>query len=154
MIGGKGVDCLGICCTCFCPITDEAFQFREGGRKFHPECARDKSNYYVKLEMELAEKEREEKEKAAKAEGRTCPRCKKPMEEFAAAWGWTHCYECSVELRRMATPLKCSETDCMHNRQAKDLQSICAYYAGFPGADETGKCKYFVAMSRRCSDGY
>ncbi|GEM_PF-6583894 len=32
-------------------------------------------------------------------EKKKCPRCGKPMEEFAAAWGWAQCFDCSVELR-------------------------------------------------------
>lgn len=24
-----------------------------------------------------------------------CPCCGKPMEDFAVAWGWKHCYDCS-----------------------------------------------------------
>lgn len=27
---------------------------------------------------------------------RACPECGKPMDEFAAAWGWEWCYKCSV----------------------------------------------------------
>lgn len=33
----------------------------------------------------------------AKTQTKTCPRCGKPMEEFAVAWGWECCYDCSVK---------------------------------------------------------
>ena len=28
---------------------------------------------------------------------RVCPECGRPLDEFAAAWGWEACHECSVK---------------------------------------------------------
>lgn len=143
--GSAGTGHLGICCACFSPIQDEAFQFREKGRKFHPECAKKADNYYIKLEKKLALKERVAKldQKETDEKAKTCPRCGKPMEEFAQAWGWEHCFDCSAALRK--APLPCNVNTCRHNRKAEGLPSICACYAEHPGTDETGQCKYFVA---------
>ena len=53
------MDYTGICAACFEPIRkdEKAFRFREKGRKFHEVCAKNEGNYYVRLEMRLAEKE-------------------------------------------------------------------------------------------------
>ena len=51
---------MDICCACFGLIQDEEpFRFRPKGRKLHKACAQKEGNYYVRLEMRLAEKEGE-----------------------------------------------------------------------------------------------
>jgi hypothetical protein len=36
---------------------------------------------------------------------KTCPRCGKEKEEFAVAWDWKFCFNCSVELKSRKEPV-------------------------------------------------
>ena len=55
--GAVIMESTGICAACFEPIREQPFRFRPKGRKFHKACAQKEGNYYVRLEMRLAEKE-------------------------------------------------------------------------------------------------
>lgn len=48
--------------------------------------------------VELAERlNKGEEGEETVGEKKVCPRCGEPMEEFAVAWGWECCYDCSVK---------------------------------------------------------